>query len=331
MKPDERSRIDALLCNVAAGKIAAAHHSAAAQDSVLQTEQFFPRAAGKGQAEIYSVFPGVDAAYLTFQAPEVAFRHAPSSGVLELFHCHSGRVGWNMQGGMAIYLGAGDMTVHSAACCADSTMMFPLGYVEGISLTIDPQRLAANLPEALHEANFRPQELLSAFCHGKPVAIPACPPLAGLFAPLYSARPALRGAYLHLKIQELLLYLRDLPPEQLATSRYSSQQAEWIKKIHRQLTEHLDQRFTIEALARQYLINASTLKEVFKAVYGLPIATYMKEYRMRQAMKLLRETDASIADIAAKVGYETQGKFTQAFKAAVHALPTEYRKQHGQR
>ena len=116
MKPDERSRIDALLRNVAAGKIAAAHHSAAAQDSVLQTEQFFPRAAGKGQAEIYSVFPGVDAAYLTFQAPEVAFRHAPSSGVLELFHCHSGRVGWNMQGGMAIYLGAGDMTVHSAAC-----------------------------------------------------------------------------------------------------------------------------------------------------------------------------------------------------------------------
>lgn len=29
---------------------------------------------------------------------------------------------------------------------------------------------------------------------------------------------------------------------------------------------------------KAYLINTSTLKEVFKAVYGLPIATYMKEY-----------------------------------------------------
>ena len=68
---------------------------------------------------------------------------------------------------------------------------------------------------------------------------------------------------------------------------------------------------------KAYLINTSTLKEVFKAVYGLPIATYMKEYRVHQAMKLLRETDATIADIAAQVGYETQGKFSKAFKDVV--------------
>lgn len=56
------------------------------------------------------------------------------------------------------------------------------------------------------------------------------------------------------------------------------------------------------------------------------IATYMKEYRVHRAMKLLRETDATIADIAAKVGYETQGKFSKAFKDVVQVLPTEYRK-----
>ena len=77
---------------------------------------------------------------------------------------------------------------------------------------------------------------------------------------------------------------------------------------------------------KAYLINTSTLKEVFKAVYGLPISTYMKEYRVHQAMKLLRETDATIADIAAQVGYETQGKFSKAFKDVTQVLPTEYRK-----
>ena len=92
------------------------------------------------------------------------------------------------------------------------------------------------------------------------------------------------------------------------------------------MTEQLEQRFTIEELSKQYLINTSTLKEVFKAVYGLPIATYMKEYRVHQAMKLLRETDATIADIAAQVGYETQGKFSKAFKDVTQVLPTEYRK-----
>ena len=60
----------------------------------------------------------------------------------------------------------------------------------------------------------------------------------------------------------------------------------------------------------------------------MPIASYVKEYRMEQARKLLRETNDSMAVIAQKVGYETQGKFTKAFKEASQVLPTEYRKQY---
>ena len=67
---------------------------------------------------------------------------------------------------------------------------------------------------------------------------------------------------------------------------------------------------------------------MFKAVYGLPIATYMKEFRMEQAMKLLRETKLPISEIAERVGYETQGKFSQAFKDVVQMLPREYRRTH---
>ena len=73
----------------------------------------------------------------------------------------------------------------------------------------------------------------------------------------------------------------------------------------------------------------STLKEIFKAVYGQPIATYMKEFRVRQAMKLLRETNDTIADIASQVGYQTQGKFSSAFQSIVKMSPREYRKIQG--
>ena len=75
-------------------------------------------------------------------------------------------------------------------------------------------------------------------------------------------------------------------------------------------------------------MNTSTLKAVFKTVYGLPIATYMKEYRIHRAMELLRERDDSIASIAEQVGYGSQGKFTKAFKDVTQLLPTEYRKNH---
>ena len=54
-----------------------------------------------------------------------------------------------------------------------------------------------------------------------------------------------------------------------------------------------------------------------------------KEKQMdEKAMELLRGTDESIAQIAKQVGYETQGKFTKAFKESVQLLPTEYRRQY---
>lgn len=62
-------------------------------------------------------------------------------------------------------------------------------------------------------------------------------------------------------------------------------------------------------------------------MYGQPIATYMKEYRIHRAMELLRDTSESVADIAAQVGYETQGKFSQAFKDITGTVPTVYRRQ----
>ena len=145
---------------------------------------------------------------------------------------------------------------------------------------------------------------------------------------LLRAPADLRPAYLALKSQELLLYLWRQEGGAPALQRVHAQQTEQVRKVHAFLVSHLDRRYTIEDLSRQFLLNTATLKSTFKAVYGQPIATYMKEARVREAMRLLRETDSSIADIAAAVGYESQGKFTKAFKDVAQALPTEYRRQH---
>lgn len=326
MKQREPAHIAQQLQDIPGGGLTIVRNSPSGQEYVLLTGQFSAKTVGKGKIEAYHVFPGVDASYNLLSAPEITVHHDASFSVLELFYCRNGRVGWNMRGGTAVYLGAGDLTAHSSACCADSAMMFPLGYAEGISLSIDLPVLEANCPEILKESGLDLPTIQNTFCGEKPVAIPACPELERIFVPLYAAPSFRRRAYLQLKIQELLLYLSDMQPEKHALTQYGSQQTELIKEIHRQLTEHLEQRFTIEALSKQYLINTSTLKEVFKTVYGLPIATYMKEYRMAQAMKLLRETSIPISEIADRVGYETQGKFSKAFKDVKQMLPTEYRR-----
>ncbi len=106
----------------------------------------------------------------------------------------------------------------------------------------------------------------------------------------------------------------------------STPQSERIQAVHHLLTSDLQHRHTIASLSKQFFMDASTLKREFRQAYGLPIATYIKEYRIQKAMELLRSTDLSIAAIAAQVGYETQSKFSAAFKAETRHSPSAYRK-----
>ena len=65
---------------------------------------------------------------------------------------------------------------------------------------------------------------------------------------------------------------------------------------------------------------------MFKQIYGNSLAAHMKEHRMEKAASLLRETELSVAEIAGQVGYESQSKFTAAFKEQFGQLPKEYRR-----
>ena len=85
-------------------------------------------------------------------------------------------------------------------------------------------------------------------------------------------------------------------------------------------------RMSFEELSKQYLMNTTTLKSVFKAVYGMPIASYMKEYRMKLASNMLLQEDKSISELATAVGYKSQSKFTSAFRDIFQILPTAYQK-----
>ena len=107
---------------------------------------------------------------------------------------------------------------------------------------------------------------------------------------------------------------------------YSGSTEEIIHRIHEHLLEHLSDRVTIEDLSKRFLMNPTTLKKAFKDVYGTSLAAHMKQHRMEHAAKLLRETNDSIAQIAFAVGYESQSRFTAAFKETYDVLPSVYRK-----
>ena len=100
-----------------------------------------------------------------------------------------------------------------------------------------------------------------------------------------------------------------------------------IRHVHDELTANLSKRVTIEELSKKYLMNTTTLKRAFKQVYGETIAAHMKKHRMEAAASMLIKTQKEIAAIAQAIGYESQSRFTAAFKETYGQLPTEYRKE----
>ena len=153
MKKEEYSSIAKNLQNISDGTLSIERTQTGKNiGKTFFTEQFQAMTTGKGRMEVHNVYPGIEASFNTFLAPEIHFQHSALDSVLEIHYCRNGRIGWNMRGGTAIYLGSGDLTAHSMACCSNSTMMFPLGYSEGVSLSVDLEKLSTVCPEILQSA-----------------------------------------------------------------------------------------------------------------------------------------------------------------------------------
>lgn len=235
-----------------------------------------------------------------------------------------------MKNGNCIYLNPGDFSLHTMTACTDSVLNFPSGIYQGLTVCIDLQEASNNPPELLNNSNIFKTILPQKFCqNNSPFFLAGNEHTESIFSAFYDQPEELQLPYQKLKVLELLLYL--VKTELTINQRLSEYQAEQIcivRKIHDQLIQHMEQRITIEELSRQYLINPTTLKAAFKSIYGTSIAAHIKEHRMEQAAKMLRESDKSVAEIAKAVGYDSQSRFTAAFKTFFQSLPKEYRKRY---
>ena len=68
---------------------------------------------------------------------------------------------------------------------------------------------------------------------------------------------------------------------------------------------------------------------MFKKETGEGFAKYLIRLRMDEARNLLRETNASVAEVCTRVGYVDVKHFVKTFKAETGLTPGEYRKIYG--
>ena len=281
-------------------------------------------------AQTFLISDGIELSYFTLSSENTRFCHEPLPHVIEINYCRAGRIGWKLGNDASVYLGPGDFCIHTMETCVHSCITLPNNYYEGMTLYIDLKKLTQHPPELLTGTGLTAKTLLEKFCKNHIFSSFAGNEMTdSIFRGFYDQPESFQHPYRIIKTWELLLYLGKMNPEMTQhLSEYQAEQVALIRQIHNQLVSNLDKRFTIEELSRQYLINTTTLKNGFKAIYGTSIAAHAKMHRMEFAARQLLETPASITTIARSVGYDSQSKFTAAFKEIYHVTPREYRQQH---
>ncbi|WP_461012500.1 AraC family transcriptional regulator [Streptomyces capparidis] len=84
--------------------------------------------------------------------------------------------------------------------------------------------------------------------------------------------------------------------------------------------------WTVAQLAEVAGLSRAAFARRFTALVGQPPLTYLTRWRLAAAARMLRETDAPLAAVAARVGYSSQFAFANAFKREYGQAAGGYRR-----
>ena len=103
-------------------------------------------------------------------------------------------------------------------------------------------------------------------------------------------------------------------------------QLTYAEKAESYIETNYSYPITVEEIASYVGISRSHLFRSFQNYMNRSPKEYLTEYRIKQACRLLRETDLSVSAIANSVGFENNLYFSKAFRKQKGESPSEYRK-----
>jgi YesN/AraC family two-component response regulator len=101
------------------------------------------------------------------------------------------------------------------------------------------------------------------------------------------------------------------------------------EEIRRALTfidGHYNENIRLTLIAGEVCMSSYYFSRLFKKEVGVNLSQYILHKRLEKAKQMLAETERSIVDISASVGFREHNYFGKLFKKFVGATPSEYRK-----
>ncbi|MCU1348706.1 MAG: AraC family transcriptional regulator, partial [Acidobacteria bacterium] len=113
-----------------------------------------------------------------------------------------------------------------------------------------------------------------------------------------------------------------------ARAMEAGERSAWLRQAVSLLDCSFGEGIDVEEVARRVGVSASRLSHVFRAQFGRSVGAYLRDLRIEAAAQALRETDLSIAAIAADSGFADQAHLSRTFRARRGTTPMAYRRQH---
>ncbi|HEV7921357.1 MAG TPA: AraC family transcriptional regulator [Thermoanaerobaculia bacterium] len=100
----------------------------------------------------------------------------------------------------------------------------------------------------------------------------------------------------------------------------------WLMTAKHLIHDRLAMRLTLEELAEEVRVHPVHLAVTFRRVFGVTVAAYIRQLRIEQACRALRDSDAPLVEIALAAGFADQSHFGRTFKRLMRSTPGEYRR-----
>ena len=108
------------------------------------------------------------------------------------------------------------------------------------------------------------------------------------------------------------------------TTSQDDKSSKW-RALSDYIDENLGNDLSLSALSQKYFYNSSYFSRAFKERFGVSLTEYIGRRRVESAIKLLRETDLTVEEIAFRVGFPSKSAFYRVFGKITGRCPSEYR------
>ena len=248
---------------------------------------------------VYPLFDGVTVMLTQLEThgfPE----DRPQRDRLEINFCVNGRFESHFSSRDLAVLKPGDMAVSTfdGVHGLHSHSDFPLGYYEGVCITVDcaPAEAWMRRNVAPLACNFSAlkENLLASQWYAVAGAGPRC---EHVFRELFENLPYFDRRTLTLKALELFSLLETIPRAELSREYCSAEQLRLARHLRDHLLTNRNNYVSLACLAEEHQISVSHLQRLFRQIYGMPVYHYIREYRLEQAaVELLSSREAHRGD-----------------------------------